>query len=156
MLNGHHLALLTFSTTPDGESREFLVQVLPIKRLFRFQCWGIEKLAALGDFGSSFAIGQYPETPDADKSSGQDMEQKAANELIGFQSHDAGIGARSVFATSVVLPEETNVTVLQLEEPTVGDGHPVGVSTKIVYDLLGPTKRALGLNPPPVFENCPK
>ena len=73
MLNGHHLALLTFSTTPDGESREFLVQVLPIKRLFRFQCWGIEKLAALGDFGSSFAIGQYPETPDADKSSGQDM-----------------------------------------------------------------------------------
>ena len=54
-----------------------------------------------------FAVGQEAEMPDVDKAGGQNVEEKAANELDGFQGHRLGL-----VASGIVLPLEGDSTIL--------------------------------------------
>src|ERR1035438_2243016 len=57
-----------------------------------FRWWDrAQQRAAERQFLSARTIGQKAELPDAHKAAGQDMQQKAPDELRRFQSHDLGL-----------------------------------------------------------------
>jgi hypothetical protein len=47
----------------------------------------------------------------------------------------------------VILVTKTDLTVLQINESLVGDGHPVGVASQILEDLLGSAERRAAILP---------
>lgn len=71
---------------------------------------------------------------------GQNVDQKAADELVDGEPHDL-ISVGSVGA--VVLPFEGYAGLVEGEQPAVGDCDAVGVARQIHGELSGPTKRAL-------------
>ena len=78
--------------------------------------WGPESRADARELGDAAGVRQEAEVADAAKALGQDVEQKATDELLGVERHRFGfvVGA-------VVLPPETDRTILRGEDPAVGD-----------------------------------
>ena len=68
---------------------------------------------------------------DPDKALRQGVKQKAADELDGADG-----GLADLFSLSILVPE-TDLALLQLQQATVGDGHPVRVSGEVLKDVLG-------------------
>ena len=67
------------------------------------------------------AVGKESEVADADEAFRQDVEQKAAEELLTGKGHlplRLGVG--------VILPGEGDLFVGYLDEPLVGQCHPMG------------------------------
>ncbi len=60
------------------------------------------------------------------------MEEKSANELHGVESH----GALAV-TLGVILPTKGDLTVLERNEPLIGDSDAMGVSSEVLEHLLG-------------------
>ena len=104
-----------------------------------------EELAAPGELGRPGAIGEQPEVADAHEAIGDDVEQKAADELRGLQRHDL-----DAIAVGVVLPAEVDDAVGVADEPVVGEGDAVGVAAEVVEDVLGAGKRLFGVDHPGV------
>ena len=73
--------------------------------------------------------------PDFDEFIRQDVQEKAADELGGVQSHQLGLIV--VIAISIF---EGDFMGLDLDQAVVGDGHPVGISPQILHDVFGITK----------------
>ena len=73
----------------------------------------------------------------------EDVEQEAANELVDGERHCLGF-----VADAVILPAETDTTVLAGEETAVGDGDAMGIAAEIVEHLLGSAERAFGVDDP--------
>ena len=48
----------------------------------------------------------------------------------------------------VVPVKEGDLTVFDLDEPVIGDGHPVGVSSQVLKNLFGSPKGLFGINNP--------
>ena len=72
---------------------------------------------------AAVAVGEQSEVADLDEAGGQDMEQETADELYRVEFHNAA----SVVVAGVP-PTEAHLPVLEAEESSVGDGHPVCVS----------------------------
>jgi hypothetical protein len=72
------------------------------------------------------AIGKKAEVPDAHEAAWQQVEQKAAQELIDGQSHQP-----LRVAVSRVSPTEGNVALGQSHQPMVGNGDAISVGTEI-------------------------
>ncbi len=110
---------------------------------FRF-CNG-EQLAGAGDVVGARAAGEQAVVADAVEACGQDVDQEAADELVGGERHDllaiAAIGA-------IVLPPEGDAGVVAGDQPAVGDGDAVGVARQIGQHGLGSAERALGVDDP--------
>ena len=71
------------------------------------------------------------------------MKQKSANELIGIQ------GDFFDFIVSLPVPvSESNLTVINADDPVIWYGNPVSVTAKILQYLLGACKRALYIGDP--------
>jgi len=87
--------------------------------------WLMQELACGGDVVPAAGVGEQPVMSDAMKTRGQHVQQEAAHELPGRQSH--GLVSRPAVC-SVVLPAEGDATILQGHEPGVGDRHPMGVA----------------------------
>ncbi len=83
------------------------------------------------------------EGADAVEAIRQDVEQKAADELVHLQSHHFG---RATIA--IVLPGEADMSVIEADETGVGDGDTVGVAAEISEDLCRTTKGLLGVDDP--------
>jgi len=49
---------------------------------------GVEMASAQGEGMAAVAVGKQPEVADLDEAGGQDMEQKAADELDCIEAHD--------------------------------------------------------------------
>jgi len=81
--------------------------------------------------------------PDPLKPAGQDMQQEAANELIGIQGHH--LLARVV---TVILPVKADLAIDAIDQTMIGNSHPMRIATKILKDLLRAAKRWLGVNHP--------
>ncbi len=49
---------------------------------------------------------------------------------------------------AVILPAKANLAIAKVEQPIIRDGHPVGVATQILEDMLRTAKRRLGVDHP--------
>jgi hypothetical protein len=98
---------------------------------------------AEGQEGRAPAIGQETKRADADKAAGQDMEQKAAQELLRSERHDF-----LLIPVGIILPAESNLIMLESNEAMVGDGHAMGVAGEIAEHMMGTAEGWLGVDDP--------
>ncbi len=69
--------------------------------------------------------------PDAYEPSRKDMQEKAAQELIGGKSH-----LPFLIAVRVILPAEGHLFAVKAQQTTVADGNAMGVASKVRQDVL--------------------
>ncbi len=98
------------------------------------------------EFLLAVAIAHETEVADTVKSWRQDMDQKAADELIARQRHGLDL-----VGMTIVAPLEGHRCVVDVEETMIGDGHPMGISAKVIEHLLRSGKRRLGVDHPLLF-----
>ena len=75
----------------------------------------------------------------------QDVEQKAAHELASGELHDLVL---VVAILTVVFPAKTDVVIVEIEQPAIGDGDTVGVTGQIGENLLRACEWTLGVHDP--------
>jgi len=106
-----------------------------------------EQLEAERQQRSASPVGEEAEVADAHEAARQQVEQKAAQELVDRQSHEAllvGVGG--------VSPAEGDVALLQGDESAVGDGDAVGVPAEIAQRVFRSAEGRLGIDDPLVAE----
>lgn len=104
---------------------------------------GQQERAGFFPFGVHITRSQEAEVPDADKSVGEDMEEKAADKLLCGQS-DKSVGTGLV----VVSRTEGNGFSVKGQDPLVGDGGAVGVMTEVAEDMLRAEEGRFGVSVP--------
>src|SRR5688572_2484139 len=75
----------------------------------------------------------------------QDVGQEAPHELTDRQSHDFAL-SRTVLP--VILPAKTDMVVVEIEQPAIGDGDAVGVTAQLGENLLRACEWTLGIDHP--------
>jgi hypothetical protein len=80
---------------------------------------------------------------DANQATGQDVKEKAAQELMSGNSHDLLLAAMGVIS-----PTEGDAVVFKSHDPVVGDGDAVGVAGQAVEHMFGSAEGRLGVNDP--------
>ena len=83
--------------------------------------------------------------PNPDERRRQHMQQKAADELVGFQRHDF-----LFVLIAVVFPLKTDSPIVNCEDALIGERHPMGVAADIAKHLLRSGKGSLGIDHPGV------
>ena len=73
------------------------------------------------------------------------MQQKAAGELVGGNSHDPGV---LLVFVAIVFPLKRDLSVLQGNKPLIGDGNPMGIATEIGERLLRASEGWFGIDDP--------
>src|SRR6516162_3691810 len=96
-------------------------------------------------------IGEEAVVTDAMKSVGHDMDQEAADELVGVERHKL---ITSVALGSVILPFESDALAGEGDEPAVGNSSTVCVAGKVGEDGVGSAKRSLGIDDPFDLAQC--
>ena len=86
---------------------------------------------------------------DAGESERQDMQQEAADELIGVQAH--GLLA---IAVGVIAPAKAHVLSVEINQAVVGDGNLVRVAPEVGQHLSGAGERRFGIDHPVVGAKC--
>ena len=86
---------------------------------------------------------------DAGESERQDMQQEAADELIGVQAH----GFLAI-AVGVIAPAKAHVLSVEINQAVVGDGNLVGVAPEVGQHLRGAGERWFGIDHPVVGAKC--
>jgi len=89
------------------------------------------------------AVGQETEVPKLAEALGQDVDEKAANKLMGTDSHGA-----FAIAVTVVLPLKGHLAVLELQQAVVRDGDPVRVAAQVNQHLSGTAEGTFGIDDP--------
>ena len=74
---------------------------------------------------------------DAVETVGQDVDQEAADELVGVKRHKL---VASVELGPVILPFESHALAVEGDEPAVGNSDTVGVSGQVGETATGPPK----------------
>ncbi len=90
-------------------------------------------------------VGKQAEVADAMKAGWQDVDEEAADELIGREGH-----RRIAFASfgAIILPLEGDGVFLIADESPVRDRHPVGVQRKVSQHRFGSRERSFGVDNP--------
>src|SRR5712691_699505 len=104
-----------------------------------------EELSAASQLLTAMTGGKKPVVADAVKARRQDVEQKAADEFAGGQSHRLRI-LRSI--GTVVLVGEADAAILDVEQSVIGNRHAMRVATDVVEDLLRAAEWPLGEDDP--------
>ena len=113
-------------------------------------CAGIDGVVA-EEFAQSLhlfdprVVGEESVVTDAVEATGQDMHEKAPDELVGGQGH--GLIAITRLGT-IVLPLEGDTAFIAGDQPAVADGDPMGVARQIGEHGLGTGERSLGIDHP--------
>jgi len=92
-------------------------------------------------------VGHKAEVPDADETLRQHVYEEAADELGGGNPHQS-----LLVAPSVIFPTECDVVAIKGDQPMIGDGDPVRITSEIAQDLLGPAEGGLCINNPVLTE----
>lgn len=74
---------------------------------------------------------------DAMEATRQDMQQEAADKLVGGQGHDLVAFSAVV---SIILVAERDAVLVEADQPPVRDGYPVGIARQIGEHCLGTSK----------------
>ena len=99
-------------------SQRYVCRSLRLVGLWNKECADLlHRMDALG-------VGEDPKVPDAVKTARPDMQEKAADELIGRQAH--GFIALGFFCT-IVFPLECHGLRITGNQATIGDRNPVGI-----------------------------
>jgi len=109
----------------------------------RRRLWERERGADACELGGAAGVAKEAEVADAAELVREDVEEEAANELVGVERHCLGF-----VADAVILPAEADAAVLAGEETTIGDGDAMGIAAEIVEHLLGSAERAFGVDDP--------
>jgi len=89
-------------------------------------------------------VGEQAVVTDAMKPAGQDVDQEAADELVGVERHQLVV---SIDLGPVILPLEGHALAVEGDEPAVGNGDPVGVARHVGEHSIGSAEGALGIPP---------
>ncbi len=82
---------------------------------------------------------------DAVQATGQDMDEKAPDELVGGQCH--GLVANT-FCGAIVFPLEGDATLITGDQAAVGDRHSMGVARQLGEPGRGSGEGAFGIDDP--------
>ena len=107
----------------------------------------LEQTEAERQQGGTLAVGEEAEVADADEAAWQQVQQEAAQELIGGQAHDA-----LPVAVGGVSPAEADLAVGEGDQPAVGDADAVGVGAEIAQGMFRSAEGTLGVDHPVVTE----
>ena len=89
--------------------------------------------------------GEQAVMPDAVEAARQNVDQEAADELVGRQRHDLlAFSSRA----AIVFVAERHAGLVEAEEPPVRDGNPVRVAREIGQHRLRPGEGRLGIDHP--------
>ena len=102
-------------------------------------------------FFFSASVTQKAVVPYSNETAWNNMEQETPDELRHRKRH----GFLPVII-GIVLPPEGSAGIRQGGQTVVTYGNPVGVSSQILQDRLGPCKRRLDINNPLGFVECGK
>ncbi len=132
----------------QGFAGERLVAVLIAGRSIDFglewRLWlPFQKLATLRELLIAVPVAQQSVVADPLQAEGQNVQQEAADKLVRLESH----GLLGV-VVAVVLPAESDLSIIDIQEPIVRDRHTVGIAADVIEDLLWPSKRRFGVNDP--------
>ena len=75
------------------------------------------------------------------------MLQKPAEELGAGESHGA-----LLVVIGIIPPTETNLRVRDGDNPMVGDGNAMGITSQVLQDVVWPAKRCLRIDDPILLE----
>jgi len=113
----------------------------------------LEQLAGACEAGLAGVAGEQAVVPDAMEAAWQDMEQEAADELIGREHHDLlTIGP----VAAIVFVAEGDAAFVETDEATIRDRHPVGVARQICEHGLRPGEGRLGIDHPALLPDGSK
>lgn len=101
-----------------------------------------EKSDALELFGT-VSVGKKAVVANPHEATGKHVEKEPAKELEGVEAH----GSLNVLI-GVVLVAESDLAVVEGDQPLIGDGDAMGVSGEVLEHLLGTAERGLGVNHP--------
>ena len=94
--------------------------------------WLVEQLATLAQGTCLAPVGQEADMAHALQALGHDMQEKAADKLMGCQGH--GLYAMALASVAV---SKVHLAVLHIADAMVGDGHTVRVAAERVEPVLG-------------------
>jgi hypothetical protein len=86
-----------------------------------------EQSTSLGGIFSAGWVGEQTVMADAMKAIGQDVKQKAPDELVRIERHDAVAG---LALAPVVLPFESDTVAIEGDEARIGDGDAMGIAPR--------------------------
>ena len=98
----------------------------------------MEQVSSLSQIGFTLGVSEEPVVTDSVEARRQDMEQEAADELVGLERHRFPTIA---VLGSVVLVSEGNAAFIERDESSVGDGDAMGIAGEIGQDGLRPCER---------------
>ena len=96
--------------------------------ILRLPRWHGEQIAGACDIGRTVAIGEQAIVSDAMEAVWPDVDEEAADELVGGERHRLGAGAA---VGTIILVPEGDAVLVEGDEPAVGDGDAVGVARQI-------------------------
>ena len=113
--------------------------------------WYAEQLTGQCDIGGPVGIGEEAVVSNAVEPVGQDVDQKAADELVDVECHQliavVGLGP-------VILSFQRHALAVEGDEPAVGNSDPVSVAGQVGKDSVGSAKRPLGIDHPFDLSQC--
>ena len=75
------------------------------------------------------------------------VQQKPPDELLGGKCHLALLAA-----VGVVTIAERNFSVCHADQAVIGDGHPMGIASQVMKDMLRTAERRFGVHDPVLTE----
>ena len=116
-------------------------------------CWHVKQPARSRDVFRAPAIGEEAVVSNAVETVGQDVDQKAADELVDVECHQLvavfGLGP-------VILPFERHALAVEGDEAAVGNSNAVRVAGQVGEHSVGSAKRPLGIDHPFDLSQCGK
>ncbi len=105
----------------------------------------MEQGSAKRELVGAVAVGKETVVTNAMEATRQYVEEEAAYEFGDVDSHDFAL-VNAVFP--IVLPAETDVGLVEIEQATVGDRDAMGVAREIGQDLLGTSEGLFRIDEP--------
>ena len=145
-LDDDHVSAAAWTRAREG-GRVVAITVIGIGSL-ALGLLATEQLAGACDVVGAGGLGEQAVVADAVQALGQDVNEEAANELVGCERHHfVTIGAFE----PIVLVFETDSVFVERDQPAVGDGDAVGVAGQISQYRLGSGERPFAVDVPSDF-----
>ncbi len=106
-----------------------------------------EQLEAKWQGGGTFAVGQEAKISDTHETFREQMQQKAAQELIDRKRQQL-----LFVVVSGIAPTKRNLPISKRDQSMVGDGYAMSVTAQITEHMLWASERAFGVDHPVLSE----
>src|SRR5262249_50353822 len=107
--------------------------------------WHIESPSTEFELVGAMAVGEQAVVTDAMEAGWEDVEQEAAHELADLEAHEL---AALMAVLAIVLPAETDMGRVEIEQTAVGDRDAMRIAREIGQDLLRTGEGLFGIDDP--------